>query len=519
MKIVTSQQMREIDRKTIEEYGISGLILMENAGLGVFKNLKKIYHNLKEKEVIIFAGSGNNGGDGFVVARHLRNYGTKVKVFLLNSFNKISGDAKINLDIIDKMGIELIEITSYKSKELKEICRASDILIDAILGTGLRGEVIGLKAKIIDLMNNSGKEIVAIDIPSGLYADSGQIAGICVKANYTISLALAKIGLLLYPGANYVGKLFIEDISIPKSLLDVKEIKCNIVTRDQIRLLLPKRFEYNNKGSFGKVLLLAGSPGMTGAAFLTGEAAIKSGTGIVVMGIPKSLNSIMEIKLTEVMTLPLEESLNKTLDQKSERKILEIAQDFNVLGIGPGISRNSNTQELIKNVIKKASIPLVLDADALYGLRKNDHILKDAQIPIVITPHPGEMARFINKEVGYVLDNALQIALETAYDLGITVVLKGARTIIAGSKGNTFINIGDNCGMATAGSGDVLTGIISSLIAQGLDEVSAAISGVHVHSLSGNLARKIKGERGMTAMDILMQIPYAFLNIENMESN
>ena len=514
MKIVTSQEMKELDRKAIENYGISGLVLMENAGLKVFENLKNIYSDLINKKVIIFAGSGNNGGDSFVVARHLCNYGVKVKVILLCSFNKIVGDAKTNINIIDKMGIELNEILTYKSLELEEIFQESDILIDAILGTGLRGEVTGLKAKMINAMNKSGKEIVAIDIPSGLNADTGRIEGICIKANHTITLALPKIGLLIYPGASCVGELIIDDISIPHSLLKDKEIKKNLVTEETMHLLLPRRFPNNNKGSFGKVLLLAGSIGMTGAAFLTSEAAIKSGTGIVVLGIPKSLNNIMEIKLSEVMTLPLEETDEKSLDKKAEDRILKVMENFTVLGVGPGISRQHNTQALIKSLIKKTSIPLVLDADALYSLSENRSILKNAKVPIIITPHPGEMARLINKEVDYVLDNSVMVVKEFAEELGITVVLKGARTIIADSNGNIFINIGDNSGMATAGSGDVLTGIISSLMAQGLNEISAAVAGVYIHSIAGNLARKIKGERGMTAVDILQQIPHAFVDIE-----
>ena len=515
MKIVSSQQMKKIDQRAIEEYGISGLVLMENAGLKVFNNMKNIYPDLIEKEVAIIAGSGNNGGDGFVVARHLYNYGVKVKVFLLCSFNKVKGDAKTNLNIIDKMGIELLEIVPSKIQEIEEIISVSDIIIDAILGTGLQGMVAGLKAKIIDVINRSRKEIVSIDIPSGLNADTGRIEGICVKANYTITMALSKIGLLIYPGVNYVGKLIVEDISIPQSLLKDKELKFNLITREIVRLLLPARLPDNHKGSFGKVLLLAGSMGMTGAAYLASEAAIKSGTGIVVLGIPKSLNDIMEVKLTEVMTLPLEETKEKTLDEKAEDKILKLLKDFSIMGIGPGISRQLKTQSLINRLVKNSSIPLILDADALYSLGENPEILKKAKVPIIITPHPGEMARLINKEVGFVLDNRIQVVKEVAQEFGIVVVLKGARTIIADNNGNTFLNIGDNSGMATGGSGDILTGIISSLIAQGLNDISAAVAGVYIHSFAGSLARDIKGERGMTAGDILMQIPQAFLQIEN----
>jgi NAD(P)H-hydrate epimerase len=254
---------------------------------------------------------------------------------------------------------------------------------------------------------------------------------------------------------------------------------------------------------------------MTGAAFLTSEAALRSGAGIVVLGIPQSLNSIMEVKLTEVMTLPLAETENQSLKEDAEETILKLIKKFSVLGIGPGISRQLETQRLVRKIIEKSTIPLVVDADAIYALGEDPTILKKIKVPLVITPHAGEMAKLTNKDINYILDNQLNISREVAQEYGIIVVLKGARTIIANQEGEIYINIGDNSGMATGGSGDVLTGIISSLIAQGANNLSAAIAGVYIHSLAGNLARNVKGERGMIAGDILSQVPQAFLNIEN----
>jgi len=298
MKIVTNQQMREIDRKTIEDNNISGRILMENAGIRIFQSLKNIYPDLRLKKIIIFSGSGNNGGDGFVVARYLYDFGVRVKVFLLTPFNKIRGEAEENLNILKKMGVELIETETVKLEEIQRTIRNSDLIIDAILGTGLQGKVTGLKANIIDSICMNNKEVVAIDIPSGLNADTGKIEGPCVKATHTITLALPKIGLLVFPGASYAGKVTVEDIGIPSYLLKDKKIKTNMVTKEIVKSLLPFRATYSHKGSFGKVLILAGSVGMTGAAYLASETAIRSGTGIVVLGIPRSLNQIMEIKLT-----------------------------------------------------------------------------------------------------------------------------------------------------------------------------------------------------------------------------
>jgi len=514
MKVVTSQQIREIDRKAIEENNLSGLILMENAGSRIFQSLKNIYPDLRLKKIIIFAGSGNNGGDGFVVARHLYNYGVKVKVFLLAPFNKVIGEAGENLNTINKMGVELIEAETTKLEEIQRTIQNSDLIIDAILGTGLQGKVTGLKAKIIDLINIANKEVLAIDVPSGLDTDTGKIEGPCIKATHTITLALPKIGLLIFPGASYAGKVTVEDIGIPSYLLKNNKIKINITTKEIVKSLLPFRAAYSHKGSFGKVLILAGSVGMTGAAYLASEAAIRSGAGIVVLGIPRSLNQIMEVKLTEVMTLPLAETEKQSLGEEAEETISKLMKNYSVLGIGPGISRQAETQRLVRKIIEKSNIPLVVDADAIYALSEDPAILKKTKTPLVITPHPGEIAKLINKDVDYILNNQLDITREIAQKYGIVVVLKGARTIIANKEGETYINVGDNSGMATGGSGDVLTGIICSLIAQSADNFSAAIAGVYIHSLAGNLARDIKGERGMIAGDILSQVPQAFLSLE-----
>ena len=514
MKVVTSLEMKEIDKKTIDEYGISGLILMENAGLSIFQNIKNIYPDLESRKVIIFSGSGNNGGDGFVVARHLYNYGIKVKVFILSSIDKIKGEAKINLEIISKMGIELKEIESIKIEEVRRSILDADLIIDAILGTGLQGKVTGLKAEIIDLINYANKEVIAVDVPSGLNSDTGKIVGPCVKATYTITLGLPKIGLLIYPGAKYTGRIIVEDIGIPKNLLESKKLKVNMINNEIVRSLLPTRLSYGHKGSFGKVLILAGSRGMTGAACLTSEAAIRSGAGLVYLGIPKTLNSIMEVKLTEVITLPLAETKNQSLSEGAEVEIFKSINDFSVIGIGPGISRNLESQRLARKIIEKSTLPIVVDADAIYALKEDLALLKKTKAPVVVTPHPGEMAYIINKDINYILDNQLEVTREIAQDFEVVVVLKGARTIIASDKGEVYINIGDNSGMATGGSGDVLTGIICGLLAQGADNFSAAIAGVYIHSLAGDLARKVKGERGMIASDILSQVPQAFMNLD-----
>jgi len=513
MKVVSGQEIKEIDRRAMDSYGISGLILMENAGLKIFQKIKEIYPDLKSKRVVILSGAGNNGGDSFVVARHLHNYGTKVKVLLLTSPNKFREEAKINWEIINKMGLDITIIEDSKDELLEKYLREAHLLVDGILGTGLRGPAKGLAAEVITLVNQLQKEVVAIDIPSGLEADLTIIKGPCIKANFTITLGLPKIGLLFYPGADYAGKILVEDIGIPQELLESESLKLNILEEEIVKRLLPPRPVYGHKGTFGKVLLLAGSKGMTGAAYLASSAAIRSGAGLVYLGIPESLNPVMEMKLTEVITIPLKETVVQSLGDEAAEEIITSLPNYSVLGIGPGLSRHPETQRLVRRIIEKSTLPLVVDADALYALREDTDLLKKTNSPVIITPHPGELANLLNKDIKYILENQMEVAREVAHQFGIVVVLKGARTIIVEEKGEGYINISDNSGMATAGSGDVLTGIICGLIAQGTNPFSAAIIGVYIHSVAGNIARRLKGERGMIASDILDQVPQAFLSL------
>ncbi|GAB4113828.1 MAG: NAD(P)H-hydrate dehydratase [Candidatus Caldatribacteriota bacterium] len=515
MKIVSSKEMKEIDQQAILEYGIPGLILMENAGIKIFQRIKEVYPDLKSKRVVVLAGSGNNGGDSFVVARHLYNYGVRVRVMVVNSPLKFTKETKTNWEIINKMGLETILLEDFKKELIEKHLQEADLVIDGLLGTGLRGPVRGLVAEIITLVNQFKKEKIAIDVPSGLNSDQSIINGPCIQADLTITLGLPKIGLWLYPGAKYAGKVFIEDIGIPQPLLENQKLKMNTLDRELIKKLLPSRVAYGHKGTFGKVLLLAGSKGMTGAAYLSSMAAIKSGAGLVYLGIPESLNPIMEMKLTEVITIPMQETKVQSLGEGAAEEIINSLLEYSVLGIGPGLSRYPETQKLVRRVVEKTSLPLVLDADAIYALRDDLKLFQKISSPIIITPHPGELANLLNKDINYILDNQLEIAREIASTFGIIVLLKGARTIIVNQKGEGFINISDNSGMATAGSGDVLTGIICGLIAQKINSFEAALIGVYIHSRAGNIARKIKGERGMIAGDILEQIPLAFLSLDN----
>jgi len=565
MKVVTAQEMREIDRKTIAS-GVPAIELMENAGRAVARAIKSCYSPLKGKRISIFCGKGNNGGDGLVAARllvkekanpigsprqrrgrrlrRLTSNGARVKVFLLAKKEELKKDPKINLRRALRQKVEVIEIdTSRKLKRFEQEIKKSDLIVDAILGTGIKGAPKGLEAKATRFINTLKKPIVSVDIPSGVEGSTGRVSGEAIKADLTITFGLPKIGLVIYPGAEYVGELEVADIGIPKRFLRDKKIKVNpvrsprqrrgirplrgritsngvnLITKEEISSYLKPRKPDTHKGTYGHLLVIAGSVGMTGAATLTSQAAslcfgaLRSGVGLVTLGIPESLNEIMEVKLTEGMTLPLPETKKKTLSLKAEKKIIEFSKKADVLALGPGLSTNKETQQLIRNLIKKISSPMVIDADALNALAGHLSILQPATRhpqPAIITPHPGEMARLIGKKVREVQENRIKIASDFARKYKVIVVLKGARTVISDPEGNIYINPTGNPGMASAGVGDILTGMIGSFLAQRREPLKAAKTGVYLHGLAGDLAAQEKGEESLIASDLLEKLPQAF---------
>ena len=515
MKLVTSEEMRRIDKKAIEEIGIPSIVLMENAGLKVADAIERKYGPLKGKYVYIFAGSGNNGGDGMVVARHLFNQKVKAKIFLLAEKKNIKGDAATNLAITEKMGIPMREITSPAFVESleKELAKA-DIVIDALLGTGAEGAPRGLMKKVIDLINKHSKNTVAVDIPTGIDADTGEVRGEAIKAEYTVSLAYPKRGLYLYPGMDYAGEIEIVDIGIPTGLEEDK-INSELLTLAGISKKLFFRKPSSHKGSFGHLLVIAGSPGMTGAASLTALSALRVGAGLVTLGIPEDLNPILETKLTEVMTLPLPQSKDKTLCKEGFEKIKDFSQKCKAMAIGPGISSTKQTKELISTIIDQLDIPLVIDADGINVLAGELSLLKKYKASLIITPHPGEMGRLVGASVEEIQKDRIGFTMALARRIGAIVVLKGARTVIASKEGNSWVNLTGNPGMATGGSGDILTGIIGGLLAQKLSPLEAAKTGVYLHGYAADLAAQKKGEISLIASDTLETIPEAIRRIKS----
>lgn len=514
MKAATAEVMRTIDRIAINEYGIPGAVLMENAGVAVVRHLETMLEPLSERKFCILAGKGNNGGDGYVIARHLANQGAKVKVFLLGEKAAVGGDARLNLDIIDLMGIDIIEINHERVwDKVKVAVTFADCLVDALAGTGFCGEPSGDMAQLIELINAAGKPVVAVDIPSGVDADTGRVYGRAVQASHTVTLGLPKPGLFLYPGAECAGQLTVADIGIPAAIVTGQEIKQNIIMADMIGAILPRRSPAAHKGENGRLAVVAGSRGLSGAAAMTAEGALRAGAGLITLAAPASLQAVLAVKLTEVMTRPLAETAAGTVAQAAVQTIIDLASASDVLAIGPGLGRQEETGAMVRAVIAAAGCPLVIDADALNALAGYTAILADCSALPVLTPHPGEMARLTGLSVQAVNADRVTVARQAAGEWGSIVVLKGARTVVAFPDGEVYINTSGNAGMATGGTGDALTGIIAGLIAQGLSSHDAAVAGVYVHGLAGDVAAAA-GMVGLTATDLIKAVPAALYGIK-----
>ena len=514
MRLVTAQQMRDLDRRAGVEGAVPSLTLMENAGTRAFEVASQMLESPAGKHVAVVCGKGNNGGDGFVVARLLADAGADVSVSLLGNPDEVKGDARANLDLVRRNRIPLTVVS--QPAEVPDL-RGYDLVVDAILGTGIRGEVTGLAADGIGAVNDSGCPVLALDVPSGVDADTGVVCGVCVDADATITFALPKIGLLLFPAAEFVGELMVGDIGMPQAILDDSGSRLSVITDEMVADLIPARLPEAHKGTFGHLAVLAGSVGMTGAAAMTAEAGLRAGTGLVTLGAPHSLNDILEAKLTEVMTVPIPEGAGRCFGDLSLETALQLVSRCDAVAIGPGIGRRPETARFVHDLLPQVSKPMVIDADGLNALAEDVTIFGKLQVPAVITPHPGELARLLGTEAGEIQSKRLEAAAEAASRWGVVVVLKGARTVIAEPDGETYINPTGNPGMASGGVGDVLTGAIGGFLAQGLGAVEAAVCGAYLHGSAGDLAAGKIGEVGLIAGDVLQALPLAILDVLNHE--
>lgn len=504
MRLATAAEMRELDRRTVEEYGIPGIVLMENAGRGLVDEVVRSWGPAAGRKFVIFCGKGNNGGDGLVIARHLHNAEAHVRAFLFS--DEMKGDAGVNLAAARSMGIDMRPVSGDLAAETSAV-RHADIVIDAIFGTGLTSEVGGAYRAVIDMINANAARVVSVDMPSGVDSDRGRIMGSAVHAHMTVTFGLPKRGLYLYPGSQMAGDVRVADISIPAEAVNAAPIKAGLLTAGAVSGLIPKRGPDSHKGTYGHLFILAGSAGKTGAAVMAAQAALRSGVGLVTVGVPESLNDVFEEKLTEAMTVPLPETSERSLASSGLERILEELEGKTALALGPGISTNADTARLVAELLPRVKVPALIDADGLNILAIDDEPLKKVNVPAVLTPHPGEMGRLLGVLAREVQADRPAAALDLAAEYGMHVVLKGARTLIASPDGEFRINPTGNPGMATAGTGDVLTGIIGSFMAQGLPVMDAAGLGVYLHGLAGDIAAGEKGEAGLIAGDIIDSLP------------
>jgi len=515
MKILTSLQMREIDRKTIQEIGIPGPVLMENAGLQILRNLRAKFPNPEKERIVIVSGKGNNGGDGLVVARHLLNQGCTPLVLLLALKPEVKGDAALNLRIAENIGVRVSEICSLKDWQSyhQEISQAS-VIVDSIFGTGLLKPLEGLYAKVVQDINQSKAYKIAVDIPSGLSSDSYEIIGPCVKADLTVTLAAPKIAHIFPPAEEWIGELVVADISIPPFLLDDPSLKLELAEKNTLVPYFKKRKKDSHKGTYGHLFIISGSLGKTGAAVMAGKAALKMGAGLVTVGIPTSCLPIVARSMVELMTEPLPETPEKTISLEALKKALSLLKGKDGLLIGPGISTHPSTAEFVLALIPKINVPVVIDADGLNILASNLELLKSLSKPVILTPHPGEFARLLDIKTSDVVKKKLELAPEFSKKFGVYLVLKGYRTLIATPDGRVFINPTGNPGMATAGSGDVLSGMMASEIIQEKNILGAILAAVYVHGLCSDIAVRKLGEKFLTASDIISRLPRAMQAME-----
>lgn len=508
MKVVTVNTMQELDKQAIKECDISGLQLMENAGCSCVKEIVAEF-GLKGR-CVVMAGKGNNGGDGYVIARLLTLEGWDAKVIILADREQVTGDAAVNLE---KLSVAAVNYCTSEGElstvHMEEIFQA-DVIVDALLGTGLCSNVEGIFLEAIDLVNASGRPVVSVDIPSGVHATNGRVLGDAVRAGITVTFALAKLGQVLYPGAKYTGRLVVADIGIPQKLME-EASGYDFLDEAAIRPMLHRRDREAHKGNFGHCLVIAGSTGKTGAAALTANSAVRAGSGIVTLAVAESIHTILEIKTTEAMTSPLPDSGSGFLNKRAFPAIQKLLAGMNAVAIGPGLERHPETYALVQNLAETITAPLVIDADGLNAIADNVAVLKRKKSKqVILTPHPGEMSRLLGTSIPDVEAIRISVSQEFARNYGVYLILKGARTIIASPTGEIAINGSGNPGMATGGMGDVLTGIIVSLLGQGNTAWESCCLGVFLHGFAADMVAEEKGEIGINASDVIEKLPYAY---------
>ncbi len=502
MKVSTVEQMRDLDRGAIERFKIPDALLMENAGNAVYFVIHSEF-GIQRKRFIVFCGIGNNGGDGFVVARKLHSNGGFVTVFLLGDDKKLTGSAKANFDTIATLPIRIEKVASME--QLDPSVSGCDAVVDAVFGTGLARDVGGIYREVIELINESGKNVFSVDIPSGVHGDTGQVMGCAVKADYTVTFGLPKLGNLLYPGFERCGKLYLTHISFPPSHYDTDEIK--VETNDP--LPIPLRNEDTHKGSYGKVLFIAGSSNYLGAPHFAALSFLKAGGGLSYLASPRSITNFLATRCSEIVFAPQKETELGSLSLEAKDDLLEFLERADMVVMGPGLSLNEETQHLVRELVPLIDKPLIIDGDGITAISETIDLIKERKNPTILTPHLGEMSRIIKVGIAEINANKVPLLTKACRELHAIIILKGAHTLIGLPDERIYVNMSGNPGMATAGSGDVLVGTIASMYGLGFSLEQSTRMGVFVHGLAGDLAMRDLGEDGIIAGDIMNYLPEA----------
>ncbi|MBI4160815.1 MAG: NAD(P)H-hydrate dehydratase [Acidobacteria bacterium] len=511
MKIVTSDQMRSIDRRAIEEFGIPDLVLMENAGTQVAEVFLERYPDADPEGVLILCGRGNNAGDGLVLARNLLARGLHPRVVLLYPRASYKGNAEHQLQLLERIGGEIVEISAPEAwAEFRRELAGFEVIVDAVLGTGLTKPAESFFEQVFLDANATSAEILSIDIPSGLSGNTAEIPGPAIQADATVALACPKIPHVFPPAEELVGEVYVADIGIPAPCVEAEGVKLNLIDEDSLEGLLTPRERQAHKGIFGHILVIAGSAGKPGAARMVAAGALRAGAGLVTTATPQSATGVVGFQLMEMMTEALPETREGTLSTKAIPRVHKLQEEKTVLTVGPGLSLATETQAAVREIVAKTTLPVILDADGINAFASHPEDLFGKDRPVLLTPHPGEMGRLLKMSAAEVQADRVGICRSFAQEHRCFLVLKGYRTLIGTPEGDVYVNPTGNPGMATGGSGDVLTGVLSGLVGQGLSMLDAARLGVYVHGLAGDLAAEKIGELSLMAGDILKYLPEAF---------
>lgn len=498
MKVCTAGEMRSIDAVSIEQFNIPGIVLMENAASACVRELTDF------DNCVIVIGKGNNGGDGLAMVRRLVNAGKNVEAYIVFP-DDFSGDAGINREILNSMDIEIKSCEDIAA--FTQSVRTADCVVDAIFGTGIKGEITGLAQQVVEIINTYSKYILSVDVPSGINSDTGEVLNCAVKADKTVTFAAYKKGMLLYPAADFTGEIVVDDIQIPKAAFDMLDIKINTTEEAFAAEILPKRSRNSHKGDYGKILVIGGKKGMRGAVGLACIAALRTGAGLVTACIAEDVADSLSDMPYEAMTIPVN-------FKKDTEKIADIVNDYDAVLFGNGIGRDGFVLPLLEKILKKINVPIVIDADGLFALAKKPEIIRGKKA--ILTPHSAEMARLLGIDTKSVEQRRFELSKEFSAKYDVTLVLKGNHSIITAPDGDQNVNMTGNNGMATGGSGDVLAGMAVALLAR-IEPYQAATLAVHLHGKAGDYAKAKLTETSVIASDIIDSIPH-ILPVENMKN-